>query len=150
MLVGTICVRNVCCCDADTTAEQAAMMMRKAHVGDLVVVEANAQGERVPVGIVTDRDLIVEVMAQKINPAAITVGEFVMSDCLCVREDVPVFQAVEMMRKTGVRRLPVTNDADLLVGMVSIDDLIALIGRELSGLAQVAARQQGNEAAARG
>jgi len=149
MLIGKMCSREVICCDADTTALEAATLMRRAHVGDLVVVSENALGVRTPVGMVTDRDLVVEVMAQQVDPAGIKVGEFIGSDCLSVRDNATVFQAVEMMQKTGVRRLPVVDESNALVGIVASDDLMSLMGKQLSHLAQVGLRQRDYESRTR-
>jgi len=149
MLVGQICSREVSFCEAGTTAERAASQMREAHVGDLVVVGVNGVGVRTPVGVITDRDLVVEVMAQQVDPAVVSVGELIVADCLCINENATVFQAIEMMQKGGVRRLPVTDGPGGLVGIVSADDLSALMAKEMLRLSQVGFRQRVHEIAAR-
>ena len=99
--------------------------------------------------MITDRDLVVEVMAQQVDPAVVSVGELIVADCLCINENATVFQAIEMMQKGGVRRLPVTDGPGGLVGIVSADDLSALMAKEMLRLSQVGFRQRAHEIAAR-
>lgn len=148
MSVGEICNRDVVIAEKDLSVAEAARLMRTHHVGDLVVVEERA-GQRYPVGIVTDRDIVVEVVAADINPDAPTVGEIMGPQLVFVREDEGVFEAVRYMRDKGVRRMPVVDGAGVLQGILTLDDLLGLLAEELTELAKLVSREQQREAAVR-
>jgi len=131
----------------EQTIQQAAVLMRRNHVGDLVVVEERAGGRQVPVGIVTDRDIVVSVLATAVDPQVYTVGDLVARKLLTVAEDQGVFETIQYMRTNGVRRMPVVDRAGGLVGIISVDDLIQLLSDEMSELAKLIAREQVHEAA---
>jgi CBS domain-containing protein len=123
--------------------------MRHGHVGSLVVVEQLNGGRRVPVGIVTDRDVIVEVVATGLDPGVITVGDIMSRDLVVGRESDTVLETLEVMRFRGVRRLPTVDRDGQLVGIVTVDDLLEALAEQLSELARIVAREQSREAAAR-
>ncbi len=146
MPIGDVCIRDVVVATKDVTVQQAAVLMRRHHVGDLVVVVEGANGGKVPVGIVTDRDIVVSVVAPTLNAAVYTVGDLVARDLVTVAEDQGVFETVQQMRMTGVRRMPVVDRAGGLVGIISVDDLIQLLSDEMNELAKLIAREQVLEA----
>jgi len=115
-------------------------------VGDLVVVKEGADGRQIPVGIITDRDIVVSVIAPTLNAGVYTVGDLVTRELVTVAEDQGVFEAIQHMRMTGVRRMPVIDREGGLVGIVSVDDLIQLLSDEMSELAKLIAREQIHEA----
>lgn len=147
MPIGEVCVRDVVVVSKEKTIQQAAVLMRRNHVGDLVVVEERAGGRQVPVGIVTDRDIVVSVLATAVDPQVYTVGDLVARKLLTVAEDQGVFETIQYMRTNGVRRMPVVDRAGGLVGIISVDDLIQLLSDEMSELAKLIAREQVHEAA---
>lgn len=120
--VASICKREVVHAPRETTVRVAAKLMRHYHVGTLVVVE-ETNGSRLPTGIVTDRDIVVEVDAVDLDSKTITIGDIMSPELVTVREDEGLLQAVEIMRFEGVRRLPVVDQAGNLTGIVSVDDL---------------------------
>ncbi len=144
MPVGEICNREVIIMQANETVSESARLMRKHHVGDVMVVEER-DGIRVPVGIVTDRDLVVEIMALGLDQMAITVGDIMMPGLISVPEDVGVFEAIEYMRAKGVRRLPVVDGKGGLIGILTLDDLLGLLAEELSDLAKTVKHEQSKE-----
>ena len=146
MPIGDVCVRDVVVATKDVTIQQAAVLMRRHHVGDLVVVREGANGREIPVGIITDRDIVVSVIAPTLNPGVYTVGDLVARELVTVAEDQGVFEAMQHMRITGVRRMPVIDREGGLVGIVSVDDLIQLLSDEMSELAKLIAREQVLEA----
>jgi CBS domain-containing protein len=148
MAIGEICVREVLVADLATTAQEAARLMRQHHVGDLVVVDA-PNGRRVPVGIVTDRDLVLSVVATGLDPAVFTLGDLLTRKLVTGREDEGIFEAIQRMRKHGVRRMPVVDAQSTLVGIVSVDDLIQLLAEELGELGKLISREQTREALSR-
>lgn len=148
MPIGEICNREVVISFPKESAVEAARLMRQYHVGDLVIVEEGKDG-RVPVGIVTDRDLVVEVMAKEVDPARFTVGDLMSRDLLTVREQDGIYETIQRMRIHGVRRVPVVDASGGLVGIVSIDDLFSLLAEEMTDLVRVTSREQAVETSAR-
>lgn len=144
MPIGEICNRDVVVVLKDETALEAAHLMRQHHVGDVLVVEEH-EGRRMPVGIVTDRDLVEEIIAPELDPGFITVAEIMAADFVAVSESMGVYETVQYMRGKGVRRMPVVDEAGALVGIVTLDDLLALLAEELNALAQLVAREQQKE-----
>jgi len=145
MTISAICNRDVVATHRTESVIDAARLMRKHHVGSLVIVEDSAQGHKVPVGIITDRDITVSVTALGLDPAIITVNEIMVDSVLCIHESAGIAETVSLMRTKGVRRLPVVNDAGTLTGMISAYDLLSLLADELSGLADSAARERRHE-----
>lgn len=148
MPISEVCNREVVIVRPDETVLDAAKLMRQHHVGDVVVVEEHG-GRRVPVGIVTDRDLVLEVMAPQIDPATLRVSDIVVSDLVAVREDAGLFEAIEYMHAKGVRRLPVVDRSGGLIGILTLDDLIELLADEMAALAKLVKHEQKKESASR-
>jgi CBS domain-containing protein len=144
MTIGAVCNREVITVQRDATVLHAAMLMRQYHVGDVVVVEArNAQC--LPVGIVTDRDVVIKLVATELDSAVITVGDIMEPKLTIVKERSGVFEAIQAMTAKGVRRQPVVDDDGGLVGIITLDDLLLLLAKELSSLTKLVAREQKNE-----
>ncbi|MFO1289727.1 MAG: CBS domain-containing protein [Nitrosomonas sp.] len=116
--------------------------------GSVLIVDEQ-DGKRVPVGIVTDRDLVVEVIAPELDADAITVGDIMMTGFAVVKEETGVFEAIQYMRTKGIRRLPVVDAEERLIGIVTLDDLLILLAEELDALAKLVAREQQNEVVVR-
>ncbi|HET7831500.1 MAG TPA: CBS domain-containing protein [Gallionella sp.] len=144
MPIGEICTREVVVASRDTSVLEAAQLMRQHHVGALVVADAT-DGKRKPVGLITDRDLVVEVMAPQVNPTSITVGDIMLQELSSIQENSGVFEAVQFMRAKGVRRLPVVDKQGWLIGIVSMDDLLALLAEEMNEMAGVISHEQSKE-----
>jgi len=123
--------------------------MRQGHIGSLVIVEQMNGGKRIPVGIVTDRDIVVEVIATGLDPAVITVGDVMERELVVGRESDSVLQTLEIMRFKGVRRLPTVDGEGQVVGIVTVDDILEVLAEELSELSRIVAREQAREASAR-
>jgi len=149
MPIGDICVRDVVIAAKDMTVREAAKLMRQNHVGDLVVTEENTGGRHIPLGIVTDRDLVLSVIATTLDPSVFTVGDLLIRDVVTVSEDQGIFESIQHMRKNGVRRMPVVDRHGGLVGIISIDDLIQLLGEEMGLLAKLLSQEQLREAQTR-
>ena len=141
MPIGEICNREVVLSHLNHTVREAALLMREYQVGDLVVVEEE-NGKRKPVGIVTDRDIAISIVALGLDPDVITVGDIMGPELVTVRENQGVFETFQQMRFKGVRRLPIVGEDGALVGIVAVDDLVALFADELSELSKVIAREQ--------
>lgn len=130
MNVGELCNREVILAYRDTRLVEAARLMREHHVGSLVVV-VDRLSERVPVGILTDRDIVVAVVAKELDPRTLTAGEVMSRELFSVREEDGIADALRLMRERGIRRLPVLTHSGALAGIVTIDDLLELVGEEL-------------------
>jgi CBS domain-containing protein len=149
MPVGEICNRDVIIVRREDTILTAAKLMRQNHVGDVVVVDEK-DGSRLPVGIVTDRDLVVEIMATELDQKVITAGDIMIEELVTVKENLGVFEAIQYMRAKAIRRLPVVDDRGALVGILTLDDLLQLLSEELVAIARLITSQQQKEAGARG
>jgi len=144
MPISEICNREVVVVQRDSTIAEAAKLMRQHHVGDVLVVEDRG-GVRVPLGIVTDRDLVVEVMAPELDPVVITVGDIMVPELVTVKAHTGLFETIQYMRSKGVRRLPVVDDGGGLLGILTLDDLLELLAEELLALSKLVKLEQKKE-----
>jgi len=141
MPIGDVCIRDVVIAGKNTSVQEAALLMRRNHVGDLVITEVNPDGRQIPVGIVTDRDIVLSVIATSLDPAVYTVADLVARDLVTVSEDQGVFESIQHMRANGVRRMPVVDRQGGLVGIISVDDVVQLLSEEMSLLAKLISRE---------
>ncbi|KGF79317.1 histidine kinase [Massilia sp. JS1662] len=148
MEVGKLSTVDTVCCARDESVQGAALLMRKHHVGDIVVVD-DVDGERLPAGIVTDRDIVVSVVALGLDPAGLQVGDIMTDDLLTADEHDDVSVTIERMRLRGIRRVPVVGEGGRLVGIVSADDLLGFLAEEMEDLARISPYQQQHERRAR-
>ena len=145
MTAGELCNRTVYIIRADESVLEAARLMKKYHVGCLVVVEER-DGERVPVALVTDRDLVVKGLAASPEDVATMNVSQVMSDGLVTaRESERMYDVRKKMRARGVRRIPVVDAEDRLQGIIAFDDLVEWMAQELTDLALLVSREQQRE-----
>ena len=144
MPIGELAVRQVVIAPRETAVLEAAKLMRRYHVGDIVIT-SERDGKRVPLGIVTDRDIVLEVLAQGVDAEKVTVGDIMAANLVTVRENEGVLQTIQLMRAKGARRAPVVDQEGALVGIVSADDFIELLAGELSDLAKLISREQKQE-----
>ena len=147
MKIGRVCNREVTVAYEDERVDEIAKRMREHHVGSVMVL---ARGGRVPVGVLTDRDIVVEVIATGLDCHTVTAGEIMSRDPVTVREDDDVVDALRIMRTHGVRRLPVLAGAGTLAGIVAIDDLLELVAGQVDDLVKAIGREQTHEAQVRG
>jgi CBS domain-containing protein len=109
----------------------AARLMREAGVGSVIV----SQDDR-PLGIVTDRDLVTRVMAEGRDPRAVELHEIMSPNPVFVARSRDPQHVLELMRDLSIRRVPVVNEEQRLVGVVSLDDLIISLGDQLANVAE--------------
>ena len=145
MPVGELCIRQTVVAPRGTSVKEAAKLMREYHVGDLVVTD-QIDGKRKPAGIVTDRDIVIEVVAQGLDPASLSVDEIMGQELVTVEENEGLFETVRIMRAKGVRRLPVVDAKGALAGIVAVDDFIELLADELGQLSKIVLRERRQEA----
>lgn len=148
MQVSEVCTRDVVIVDKEDSIYQAAGLMREFHVGDVVVVETRG-GKRVPIGILTDRDIAIELIAEGVDFDAVAIKDVMSFKLITARDVEEVSQAVERMKDHGVRRLPVVDGAGALVGVLAVDDLIDLAAEQLATLVSLLSKGRKREQAAR-
>jgi len=129
-LLSEVINRNVVTVSPTAALSEAAYLMMNEDIGALVV----ADGEARPVGIITDRDLVVSAVAEGVNTEEVTVEEIMTKDLITVDEDTDLFEMLSILSEHSIRRLPVTRGPKL-VGIVSVDDLIVVVATELVNLA---------------
>ncbi len=144
MTIGELCNREVVVVNRGETALEAARLMRQHHVGDVVVVEDKDNG-KVPAGILTDRDIVIELVAEQVDPESVTVEEVMSDQLLTVNESDELLDTIEQMRIKGVRRVPVVGKDGELVGILTLDDVLDVLAEALKGLALLTGREQRRE-----
>lgn len=134
--IGQICRRPVVTVRASDDLVAAAQQMREHHVGYLIVAELEPASRRLrPVGVITDRDIVVAVVAKDVEPGILAVGDVMTADPVVVRDDASLSTVIAEMRAIGVRRMPVVDAEGMLVGVVSLDDILEMLAEELGNIA---------------
>ena len=136
MTIGRICKREVDLADANETVQEAGQRMGNRSVGTLVVVD----DRKIPVGIITDRDLAVRVVGKGLDPNAVRVIDVMTEHPKTVHEETAIEDSLRIMRAKGVRRLPVVDGGGALVGLLAMDDILALLAEEFGILGRVIER----------
>lgn len=144
MKLKDICTPDVIYCTGGISTLHAARLMRERHVGDLVVV-GDDEDDQTPIGIVTDRDIVVEVLAKDLDPAKVTVREIMHVPLVIAHASEEAEHAIERMKAHGVRRIPVLDDAAKLAGILSLDDLVNRLASEAAVIADIIAHEQDHE-----
>ena len=141
MIVGDLCSRDVATVAAATGLVEAAQTMRSRHVGFLVVTPDGA-ANGIPVGVLTDRDVVIEVVSKGVDPLSLTAGDVMTRDPLVIAADARPEHALKQMRIFGVRRTPVSDAQGRLVGVLALDDLLDWLAGTLADAAGVVRREQ--------
>jgi len=147
MKIEGMCMHSIVTADRSRTLQECAALMGENHVGTVLVTE-EAPGGPQAVGIVTDRDLVVEAMARGVTPAQETIGQIVARRLVTVDSGASIDEAIEVMKREGVRRLLVAAPDRRLVGIISMDDLLEALAGEVAGIAQAIRGGFAREAAA--
>ena len=134
MKTGEVCKRNVVTTVPRASLADIAKLMRQSHVGSVVVIDP--PGSRIPVGIVTDRDIVVEAVAANLDPRTLTAGEIMSRNLITAAEGDDASWSLKVMRDHGIRRLPVIDAAGELSGIVALDDLLESASFALSDVVQ--------------
>ena len=144
MGIGELCSREVYFVEPDQPLAEAAREMHRRHVGAVVVAEQRGK-QLCPIGIVTDRDIVLGEVKRHTDLFALTVQDVMTADPLTLRESEGLSEAIARLKARGVRRAPVVAESGDLVGIVSLDDLLPAAAQELSGLARLIGRQASME-----
>lgn len=144
MSAGEYCNREVVVAAKTDSIREVIGLMRQQHTGDVVVVEK--QGDlSVPLGILTDRDIVVEILGENVDLDSVNVGDVMSDELVTVGEDIKFIDAIKRMKTAGVRRMPVVNDRGGLVGILTVDDVLALIAEEMDDIVSLISREQKKE-----
>ena len=144
MNVGKACSRKPVIAGRDIDIIEAAGLMRKHHVGTLIIIDEH-DGVSTPVGIITDRDLVVEVLPRDMDLHRIRLEEVMTGSPLTAGEADDLYETLEKMWLKGVRRVPVVDHRNNLIGVLSTDDVLEVLARELSGVIKLFERERGSE-----
>ena len=144
MTAGEYCNREVMIVEPEVSITEVASMMREHHVGTLVVVEREGTLSR-PIGIITDRDLVIDVMAQQVPLDALIVKDVMNKDLVYVPEQETLLNTIALMQSRGVRRIIVLDDDGCLQGIISADDTIELLAEAMNNLCNLVGREIANE-----
>lgn len=148
MSVGEICTREVVIGNKHDSIETVVKLMREHHVGDVVIVE-NKGGRPHPVGILTDRDIVLELVAKDIALEAVTAADIMSFELAVANEHDDIGDAIRRMRHKGIRRMPVVDKEGALIGIIAVDDIIDLLAEQMKDLATVIASGRTREIARR-
>ena len=144
MSIAEFCNRDVVCATRDTTILEAANLMRRHHVGDIIIVDEDAD-RRWPIGIVTDRDIVVDVVAAGLDPRLAKLADLMLEPLTILEQHASVAQTVSTMAQKGVRRVPVVDVQGALLGIVTLDDLLAHLAPPLANLGELVAHTRQRE-----
>ena len=140
--VASLCQRNVVTIHEERSLREAAELMRKHHVGCLVVTSGTPAKVA---GILTDRDIAIVAVARDFDPQTLRVVDVMQAPAHTISAAQPAFSALQMMRRHGVRRLPVTGEFGELAGLLSLDDLLDTYAAEMAMFAQAIRRERKEE-----
>ena len=144
MTAGEYCNREVMIVEPEVSITEVASMMREYHVGTLVVVDREG-GISHPIGVITDRDLVIEVIAQQVPLDALIVKDVMNKELVSVTEQETLLNTIALMQSKGVRRIIVVDDDGGLQGIISADDAIELLGEAMNNLCNLVRREIANE-----
>jgi CBS domain-containing protein len=140
MSAGRICSRVVATASSDETVGAAARRMAEYDVGTVVIVEGGRANRAV--GILTDRDIAIRCISEQRDPESTPVSEIMTRPVQSVGEHTPIEQAVARMASAGTRRLVVTGEADRVVGILGLDDILDLLTQEATAVGRLLEKQQ--------
>ena len=144
MLLKEICTPEVIQCPPETSVLAAARLMRERHVGDLVVIDPGEDGQT-PIGVVTDRDIVIEVLAAELDPAKVTVRAIMRTPVVVAHGSEDLAQAIERMSAHGVRRIPVMDEEERLLGIITLDDLLKQLASAATAIVDIISRERNHE-----
>jgi CBS domain-containing protein len=141
---GDLCTRQVVVAPPSLSVDEAARLMRERHVGCIVVVE-QGDGGRLPIGILTDRDIVMAVVAKDADAKTLRAGDVMTATVASVRESDTLYDVLSTMRSRGVRRVPVTGPHGTLAGILTLDDVLNALAGQLQAPGSVVGRERRQE-----
>lgn len=140
MSLADLCNRSPVTIAADASLVDAAQLMRNRHVGFLIVTPDGGEGP--PIGVLTDRDIVIEVISKGVDPTTVRASDAMTREPLVVSMEASPEQVLAQMRAFGVRRAPVIDPAGRLVGVVALDDLLDWLADAIGNAAAVVRHEQ--------
>jgi len=144
VLAGEYCNRDVAIIGKTDSVIMAARLMREHHVGDVLVVDSH-NGEPVPVGILTDRDIVIGILAEEVDIGVAIMADVMSCKLITAQESDDLMATIKRMRVNGIRRLPIVNQRGGLVGVLSVDDILDIIAEQLMDIDRLITREQRKE-----
>lgn len=144
MKVSELCNREVVMANKAASVLELANLMRKHHVGDIIITQQENDLVK-PIGIVTDRDIVIEVIAKEAPIDSCTAFDIMSYELTTVKESASVWDALELMREKGIRRLPVVSAQGALTGVICVDDLHAFYTEQMQSMVSLTQREQRRE-----
>ncbi|NIP38965.1 MAG: CBS domain-containing protein [Candidatus Dadabacteria bacterium] len=132
MSISTLCNKQVICVEMGTSIDEVGKLMEEKNIGCVVVIDNEK-----PCGLVTDRDILIRVINQGLSPAETYVDDIMSELVMTLDEDMGLHEALEKVKGMSVRRFPVTDKNGNLIGIVTLDDIIYLLGKEMSDVASI-------------
>ncbi len=142
--VGQICNRKPVTCAHDAEIRDVVNLMRDEQVGSVILTQKMVDGTR-PYGVVTDRDLVVRVIAAGLDIETLTIRDVATTDLKSIHENDRIGDAIHMMREAEIKRLPVVDTLGRLIGIISGDDLLLHLANEVQELASLFMRGTNEE-----
>lgn len=140
MAIQDICSKSVVTVERDEKIKKVAELMRRHHVGSIIVTEIR-RGKCIPVGMVTDRDIVVEIVAKGVDVEQVTAEDIMSRDLTAVKNSTGIFDVLKTMRRSGVGRAPVVDSRGDLVGLISTDDFVGMLADELNQVSKLKRKQ---------
>ena len=144
MSAGEYCNREVIVVERSEPVREAVRLMREHHVGSVVVVEKRGD-QATPIGILTDRDIVIEVLAEDVDPAEVNIGDIMTAEPVAVQQSTTLLESLEVMRQRGVRRLLVVDDKGYLLGVLAVDDILELLGEQIGAVVALIGAERNHE-----
>ena len=136
MSLGNMCRREIICVNLGTTVREAVKLMEEKNVGCVIVI-----GSDKPVGMLTDRDILLRVMSKGLDPQRTTVENVMSKNIVALREDMGLFEALEQVKGKSMRRFPIVDGNGALKGIMTLDDIIFLLGKEMADVSSIIERE---------
>ncbi len=144
MSAGEYCNREIVVVSKAEPVQEAITLMRRHHVGDVIVIEQTERGA-LPIGILTDRDIVLEILAEDVDLNSVRIGDVMSYELITVTENTTLIDTIKLMRQKGIRRMPVVNDKGVLQGLLSVDDLLELLAEQLNDIIALIQKEQNSE-----
>ena len=141
MDIGTICSRETIIADQKQTVLEGALLMQRYNVGSLLVVQNDQKGNK-PVGIVTDRDIVLKVVSPELDVTEVKMEDIMSSKLLIANETDDVYDTLVKMRGKVVRRIPVVDNEGYLKGILTIDDILEFFSKEIGEIVRLFRKEQ--------
>jgi CBS domain-containing protein len=138
MSLGNLCRKDVVSVKPGTMVNEVARLMEEKNIGSVVVQNVIVSGEKEKFGIVTDRDIALRVVGKNLDPAKTPIDDVTtQNSVLTLSENLGLFEALEQVRESAVRRFPVVDVDGNLKGIITLDDIIILLGKEMADVASI-------------